>query len=120
MRSSPVFFNKQALGAKYEEFAVASAVRRAEMLGELSGEAVVGMIGGKGVGLAAKPAARAARAAAVLSREELAKVAVVLGHVMERGKKAAGELVPEVGMTPEGFPLAVPLQAADDGVEAAK
>lgn len=57
------------------------------MLGELSGEAVIGMIGTKGVTLAAKPAAQAARAAAVLSREELTKAAVVVGQVVEQGRR---------------------------------
>ncbi|MEJ7713450.1 MAG: hypothetical protein WKF84_27305 [Pyrinomonadaceae bacterium] len=97
---------KAALGEKYAGFARADALRRSELLGELSGEVVAGMIGGKGVGAITKTAAKAARTTRIgaavrektaplttqvrkAAREynwaALVRVAVVLDDVIRRG-----------------------------------
>lgn len=70
------------LAAVSEEFARANATRRAEMVGELFGHAVVGVLVGKGAGAAGQVLARTKTGAAVLARAEQAR-AVVAARVAE-------------------------------------
>jgi hypothetical protein len=114
---------KAALGDKWEEFLAADAPKKARMLGELTGETAVAIVGTKGVGAVGKTGAAALKATApgrALAAEMAAASERLAAHpAVQKVGTAAQELRQEAVKTTESVLARPGVQGTINAVEKA-